>query len=253
MEVIEQPDGIFGIFEVVKDFYAHGIDEHFIVFALMLIVALDIVLGVSRAWAYHDFSSRKWRKGLVSHTAMILITAIGYPFALYMNLAPIVDAFIMAMMAAYGSSILASLSALGVEIPGLDRFVKQNIDHEKFQLKEGLEQPSKEMNQITDIVVSGAMSILVVLVGIVVNSVKQYLLTRGGKKALETAEILAKNAVQATEQVADKLDIHGADKLEHAKTSLIEGLEAYNIYLTNDQLNTFIESAVKTANDAWKK
>ena len=109
------------------------------------------------------------------------------------------------------------------------------------------------MNQITDIVVSGAMSILVVLVGIVVNSVKQYLLTRGGKKALETAEILAKNAVQATEQVADKLDIHGADKLEHAKTSLIEGLKAYNIYLTNDQLNTFIESAVKTANDAWKK
>lgn len=142
MEVVE-PDGIFGIFEVVKDFYAHGIDEHFIVFALMLIVALDIILGVSRAWAYHDFSSRKWRKGLVSHTAMILITAIGYPFALYMNLAPVVDAFIMAMIAAYGSSILASLSALGVEIPGLDHFVKQNIDHEKFQLKKGLEEPSK--------------------------------------------------------------------------------------------------------------
>ena len=65
-------------------------------------------------------------------------------------------------------------------------------------------------------------------------------------------EILARNAVNATEQVADKLDIHGKDKLEYAKTSLIEGLEAHNIYLTNDQLNTFIESAVKTANDAWK-
>ena len=142
MEVIK-PDGIFGIFEVVKDFYAHGIDEHFIVFALFLIVALDIVLGVSRAWAYHDFSSRKWRKGLVSHTAMILITAIGYPFALYMNLAPVVDSFIFAMMMAYGSSILASLSALDVEIPGLDHYVKQNIDHEKFQLKEGLKEPNK--------------------------------------------------------------------------------------------------------------
>ncbi|WP_081105512.1 phage holin, LLH family [Streptococcus gordonii] len=34
---------------------------------------------------------------------------------------------------------------------------------------------------------------------------------------------------------------------------MIESLEAYNIYLTNDQLNTFIESAVKTANDSWKK
>ena len=74
---------------------------------------------------------------------MILITAIGYPFALYMNLAPVVDTFIIAMMMAYGSSILASLSALGVEIPGLDHFIKQNIDHEKFQLKEGLEKPKK--------------------------------------------------------------------------------------------------------------
>ena len=109
------------------------------------------------------------------------------------------------------------------------------------------------MNQITEIVTGSAMSILVVLVGIVVNAVKNYLVTRGGKKALEVVEILARNAVNATEQVADKLDIHGEDKLEYAKTSLIEGLEAHNIYLTNDQLNTFIESAVKTANDAWKK
>lgn len=139
----QKPDGIFGIFDVVRDFYAHGIDEHMIVFALMVIVALDIAIGVSRAWAYHEFSSRKWRKGLVSHTAMILIIAIGYPFALFMNLGPVVDTFIVAMMAAYGSSILASLSALGVEISGLDRFVKQNIDHEKFQLKEGLKEPKK--------------------------------------------------------------------------------------------------------------
>lgn len=109
------------------------------------------------------------------------------------------------------------------------------------------------MNQITDIVTTGAMSILVILVGIVVQAVKKYLLTRGGKKALEVAEILANNAVNATEQVAETLDIHGKDKMEHAKTSLIEGLEAYNINLTNDQLNTFIEAAVKKANEQWKK
>lgn len=109
------------------------------------------------------------------------------------------------------------------------------------------------MNQITDIVTSSAMSILVILAGIVVQAVKKYLLTRGGKKAIEVAEILAKNAVNATEQVASTLDIHGKDKMEHAKNSLIEGLEAYNINLTNDQLNTFIEAAVKQANEQWKK
>jgi hypothetical protein len=49
------------------------------------------------------------------------------------------------------------------------------------------------------------------------------------------------------------LDIHGTDKLEHAKTSLIEGLESQNIYLTNEELNTFLEAAVKKANEEWKK
>ena len=109
------------------------------------------------------------------------------------------------------------------------------------------------MDQITSIITSSAMSILVVLTGIVVQAIKKYLLMRGGKKAIEIVEILAKNAVNATEQVADKLDIHGSAKREYAKTSLIEGLEAHNIYLTNDQLNTFIEAAVKAANDEWKK
>lgn len=109
------------------------------------------------------------------------------------------------------------------------------------------------MDQITSIITSSAMSIFVVLTGIVVKAIKDYLLLKGGKKAVEIVEILAKNAVNATEQVADKLDIHGAEKLEHAKTSLIDGLESQNIHLTNQELNTFIEAAVKKANDEWKK
>ena len=110
--MVQKPDGIFGVFDVVRDFYAHGIDEHLWVFLLMVIIACDIVVGVSRAWAYHEFSSSKFRKGLVSHTAMITFVAIFYPFAAFMNLGGVLDTFILAMMAAYGSSILASLSAV---------------------------------------------------------------------------------------------------------------------------------------------
>ena len=131
---MHKPDGIFGIFQVVKDFYEHGIDEHLWVFLLRVVIAADIILGVSRAWAYHEFSSSRFRKGLVSHTAMIVFVAIFYPFASFMNLGGVLDAFIMAMIAAYGSSILASLSALGVEVPFIDRYVKKNIDREKFIL-----------------------------------------------------------------------------------------------------------------------
>ena len=144
---MRQPDGIFGIFNVVRDFYEHGIDDHLWVFLLMVIIACDIAVGVSRAWAYHEFSSSKFRKGLVSHTAMIVFVAIFYPFAAFMNLGGVLDSFIIAMIAAYGSSILASLSALGVEIPYIDKFVKKNIDKEKFILNsESKEEKEKTEN-----------------------------------------------------------------------------------------------------------
>lgn len=131
---MHKPDGIFGIFQVVKDFYDHGIDEHLWVFLLMLVILADIVLGVSRAWAFHEFSSSKFRKGLVGHIAMFTFVAIFYPFAAFMNLGGVIDTFIFAMIAAYGSSILASLSSLGVEIPYFDKYIKKNIDKEKFIL-----------------------------------------------------------------------------------------------------------------------
>nr|DAZ50505.1 MAG TPA: holin [Caudoviricetes sp.] len=144
---MRQPDGIFGIFNVVRDFYEHGIDDHLWVFLLMVIIACDIAVGVSRAWAYHEFSSSKFRKGLVSHTAMIVFVAIFYPFAAFMNLGGVLDTFILAMIAAYGSSILASLSALGVEIPYFDKYIKKNIDKEKFILtSENEEEKEKTEN-----------------------------------------------------------------------------------------------------------
>ena len=140
---MHKPDGIFGIFQVVKDFYDHGIDEHPWVFILMVVIAADIVLGVSRAWAFHELSSSKFRKGLVSHAAMFTFVAIFYPFAVFMNLGGIIDTFIFAMISAYGSSILASLSALGVEIPYFDKYIKQNIDKEKFNLTSENEEKDK--------------------------------------------------------------------------------------------------------------
>lgn len=144
---MNKPDGIWGILDVVRNFYEHGIDDHLWVFLLMIIIASDIVVGVSRAWAYHEFSSSKFRKGLVSHTAMIIFVATFYPFANFMNLGGMLDAFIMAMIAAYGSSILASLSALGVEIPYFDKYIKKNIDKDKFNLTSIEEEKEKTENE----------------------------------------------------------------------------------------------------------
>ena len=84
------------------------------------------------------------------------------------------------------------------------------------------------------------------------KAVKDYLLQKGGEKAVKIAEILAKNAVHAVEQVAQETGYKGDEKLEQAKVYMISELKKYNVSMTDKELEVFVESAVKQMNDAWK-
>ena len=108
------------------------------------------------------------------------------------------------------------------------------------------------MQQITEIITNGAISILVILAGIVVKSVKEYLVQKGGEKTIKIVEILAKNAVNAVEQVSAETGYKGEEKLEQARIKIRAELSKSNINMTDKDLETFIESAVKQMNDAWK-
>ena len=108
------------------------------------------------------------------------------------------------------------------------------------------------MQQINEILLNGAISILVILAGIAVKAVKEYLIKEGGEKAVKIAEILAKNAVHAVEQVAAETGYKGEEKLEQARDKVRAELTKYNISMTDKDLDTFVESAVKQMNDAWK-
>ena len=107
------------------------------------------------------------------------------------------------------------------------------------------------MQQINEILLNGAISILVILVGITVKAVKEYLIQKGGEKTIKIVEILAKNAVNAVEQVSLTTGYNGHEKLEHARTKIRAELDKYNINMTDSDLDTFVESAVKQMNDAW--
>ena len=109
------------------------------------------------------------------------------------------------------------------------------------------------MQQINEILLNGAISILVILAGIAVKAVKEYLVKEGGEKAVKIAEILAKNAVHAVEQVAAETGFKGDEKLEQARDKVRAELTKYNISMTDKDLDTFVESAVKQMNDAWKE
>ncbi|VLI68920.1 phage holin, LL-H family [Streptococcus pneumoniae] len=108
------------------------------------------------------------------------------------------------------------------------------------------------MQQITEIIIAFAISFLTVAVGGIVKAVKDYLLRKGGEKAVIIAEILAKNAVHAVEQVASETGYKGEEKLAQARAKVRAELTKYNISMTDKDLDTFVESAVKQMNDAWK-
>ena len=109
------------------------------------------------------------------------------------------------------------------------------------------------MNQLTELMIGSATGILAIVAGMIVHEVKKYLLAKGGKRAVEITEILARNAVNAVEQITKLDQEHHVDKLDLAKRRITSQLEKYNIYMTETQLETFIESAVKQMNDAWKE
>ena len=108
------------------------------------------------------------------------------------------------------------------------------------------------MQQINEIIANGAVSILVILAGIAVKAVKDYLVQKGGERTIKIVEILAKNAVNAVEQVATETGFKGDKKLEQARDKIRAELTRYNINMTDKDLDTFVESAVKQMNDSWK-
>ena len=109
------------------------------------------------------------------------------------------------------------------------------------------------MSQFNEIIIAFATGFLAVAVGGIVKAVKDYLLRKGGEKAVKIAEILAKNAVNAVEQVTSETGYKGEEKLEQARTKIRTELSKYNISMTDKDLDTFVESAVKQMNDAWKE
>lgn len=132
----KDPKGLMHILNIIKHFYGYYVDDHLTILALLFVIVFDIMLGTSNAWVYHEYKSYKFRKGLVSHAAMFFLTALLYPFIVLAGLDKAIDAFIITMVFAYSSSILANLAKLGVNIPYIDQYVRTHIDSHKFELKD---------------------------------------------------------------------------------------------------------------------
>ena len=108
------------------------------------------------------------------------------------------------------------------------------------------------MSQFNEIIIAFVTGFLALATGSFIKTLKDYLIKKGGEKTIKIVEILAKNAVNAVEQVASETGFKGEEKLEQARTKIRAELSKYNIHMTDSDLDTFVESAVKQMNDAWR-
>lgn len=110
------------------------------------------------------------------------------------------------------------------------------------------------MDELTAVIVDGVMKLAIVVIGLMVSGATTWL----REKALETKtktsnetytmlENLARNAVKATEQMFQ--DFKGQDKLVAAIQFGQRELSENGYVITDEQLQVFIEAAVKEMND----
>ncbi|WP_368251409.1 phage holin [Enterococcus sp. 2201sp1_2201st1_B8_2201SCRN_220225] len=103
------------------------------------------------------------------------------------------------------------------------------------------------MEEITGAVLNGVFMILVALIGYASQKLAAYFKKEGILTELESKKAYADIVVRATQQIYQEAD--GPVKLQRAKTQLIDYLQSKKIPFTEAELETLIESTVKSMKD----
>lgn len=100
---------------------------------------------------------------------------------------------------------------------------------------------------------NAVMGIVTILISVITYSLRDWLNKKGGLTAVRIVEILASQAVQATEQIYKDKDIHGKIKFQHAKNIFLQELAQQGLTVSDTQVNNVIEASVKAMNDGWNR
>jgi hypothetical protein len=109
------------------------------------------------------------------------------------------------------------------------------------------------MNELNQVFMNGAISILVALVGLAFSELRKFLQTKideiklkSDAKNYELAKAIATNVVHAVEQIFK--DVEGADKFKAASERLTAELNKAGIYVDEATQKVLIESVVNGFN-----
>lgn len=107
------------------------------------------------------------------------------------------------------------------------------------------------MDAIYTEVVNLIIVAVVAMIGFATQKFVKFLKSKGVLASLETNKELVKIVVQSVEQAYKHLD--GKEKLNVAKLELVKLMNEKHIKISEKEIDTFIESAVKEMNDVIKK
>lgn len=107
------------------------------------------------------------------------------------------------------------------------------------------------VQEIMPAVLQVLSTIILGLIGLAVPKIKQYFDEKGILQKLEQYDYLADIAVRAVEQIYWNED--GEVKKVKAKEFILESLDKLGLDITPQQLDMFIESAVKRGKEEWNQ
>ena len=112
------------------------------------------------------------------------------------------------------------------------------------------------MNELTQVVMQGVLSVLVVLIGLLFKELKRFLEAKNEHlkaktdlKQYELVKSIAQTVVEAVEQVYKDVVDASQDKLATAERRLTLELESKGIYIDDNAKRMLIESVVNGMND----
>lgn len=104
-------------------------------------------------------------------------------------------------------------------------------------------------DELMNAVVSGLVTVLIGFIGYASTALANYLKEKGLTNKLDKKKYLVDIAVNAIEQIYQNEE--GSKKLQYAKNEALRLLSENGLKVTETELNTFLESAVKAMNDGF--
>lgn len=101
--------------ELAESYYHLVKDVHIHAFTLMIV--LDVLTGIAKAWVTKTMNSTINRRGLIEHIIVCVMCITVYPYLLYLGFNEIATAFLLFFTLSYCLSLIENLSALGVPFP----------------------------------------------------------------------------------------------------------------------------------------